>query len=113
MKIKGILINSDTGKIDYAQFEHDSLEEMYKLIGCKTIEAVRSPILKGQDVIYVDEEGLLHEPSLFFKIAGFAQPIAGNGLIVGTDSQGNSVNAKTPLDIVVRSVQFMFDLMRV
>ncbi len=113
MKIRGILINSDTGNITHVQLEHNSLQEMYKLIGCKYIEAARSPVLRGQDVIYVDEEGLLHDPNLFFQIAGNPQPLAGNGLILGTDRSGDCKDAETPLDVVKRSVSFMFDLARV
>jgi hypothetical protein len=113
MKIRAILINSDTGIIADIQIEQGSLQDVYKTIGCKCIEAVRSPVLRGRDVLYVDEEGLLHDPNLFFKIEGYAQPLAGNGLVIGTNRAGDDVAAVTPLEVVKHSVQFMFDLLRV
>jgi hypothetical protein len=113
MQIRAILINSDTGKIADVQIEQGSLQDLYRVIGCKTIEAVRTRVLQGRDVLYVDEEGLLHEPTLFFKIDGYAQPLAGNGLVVGINAAGDDVSAKTPLDVIKKSVQFMFDVRRV
>src|SRR5258708_10647972 len=105
-KIRAILIDSNTGLCTETEIEQGSLQDLYRVIGCKTIEVVRSRVLQGRDVIYVDEEGLLHDPTLFFKIDGFPQPIAGNGLVVGTDSQGDDIDVKTPLDVIKRSVQF-------
>lgn len=34
-------------------------------------------------------------------------------LIVGTNAAGDDVSAKTPLDVIKKSVQFMFDVLRV
>jgi len=51
---------------------------------------------------------LLHGENLFFKIAGFAQPIAGNGLILGTDDEGDAKDCETPVGIVSQCVEFLF-----
>ena len=105
--MKAIRIDSNSGKIEEVETT-GKLPDLYRLIGCKYIEATRPRILLGADILYVNEEGLLHGENLFFKIAGFAQPIAGNGLIVGTDEHGDSKDCDTPIGIVSQCVEFLF-----
>lgn len=50
------------------------------------------------DVLYVDDEGLLKRGMRLFDIGRIdGQPLAGNGLILGSDAEGNSVDAKLGL----------------
>ena len=44
--------------------------------------------------IYVDDEGLFVEDQLFFTYHGdnYSQTLGGNGLILGVDSEGNSIS---------------------
>lgn len=62
----------------------------------------------NQDVLFVNEEGLLHNPQHFFTIPGGHQPFAGNGIIVGTNPMKpeDSGDAKTDLEELKKSVQF-------
>ena len=47
------------------------------------------------DTLYVDDEGLLKPGMRLFNIdRADGQPLAGNGLILGSDAGGNSVDAK-------------------
>lgn len=47
------------------------------------------------DMLYVDDEGLLKRGMRLFNIdRADGQPLAGNGLILGHDAEGNSVDAK-------------------
>lgn len=49
------------------------------------------------DGIYVDDEGLLKDgPQAFFTVGGYG-PLAGRGLVLGSDYEGNSTDAKTTL----------------
>lgn len=98
--MKAILIDSATATI--SEVEHDgSLDSIYKLIGCETIEATY-PFGRGTDCVYIDEEGGLKPNRLGFVIKGFHSPLRGRGLVVGTDRKGNTVAPKvTELDVAM------------
>jgi hypothetical protein len=83
------------------------LHDFYMHIGCNLMEAVYPQGLDPRDRLYVDEEGLLTPGKEFFLIEGFPQPLAGNGLIVGHDDEGEAVNAHTPFNSVWPRVQFL------
>lgn len=92
MKIKGLLIDPINKKVTEVEFEH-SLDEIYKLINCDTFAVPF--IFSNNDSLFVDDEGLLKDPEHFFMISEYGRPIAGMGLILGTDEEGESVSAKT------------------
>lgn len=105
--MKAILISVHNQSVTQIEIE-DGLDSIYKAIGCDTIEAVHSYILQGGDIIYVDEEGLLKdEPGPFFVLNGFHQPLAGNGLVLGTDEEGDSCDAETPIAVIMDAVEFI------
>lgn len=105
--MKAILINVHDKTVTQIDIE-GGLDSMYKSIGCGTIEAVHSYVFQGGDIMYVDEEGLLKdEPGPFFRIIGFHQLLAGNGLVLGTDEEGDSCDAVTPLAVIMRAVEFL------
>src|SRR5512143_3417531 len=62
------------------------------------------------DAIFVDDEGLLKNPKRFFVWKGYPQPLAGKGLILGTDDEGNSVDAVATVDEVKKRVSFVSDI---
>jgi hypothetical protein len=105
--MRAIRIDSNSGKIEVIELE-PGLQAIKAAVRCRWIEGVRPSILVGADIMYVDEEGLLHGENLFFKIAGYAQPIAGNGLILGTDEEGDSTDCETPIGMVSQCVEFLF-----
>jgi hypothetical protein len=104
-KIKAILIDSTAQEVREIEIEN-KLEAYYAAIGCNTIDAVYPGELEGRDVVYVDDNGLLDGPQHFFHLAGFPTPLAGNGLVIGTDDEGESVDAATPVDQVRQGVMF-------
>jgi hypothetical protein len=55
--------------------------EYYPLLECQTIEAIH---LENDDVIYIDEEGLLSPQDGYFRLKGYPQVFAGHGLVIGT-----------------------------
>ncbi len=65
---------------------------------------------EGEDVLFVDDEGLLKEKAGSFAFAGMNHPtplgFEGSGIVVGIDRVGETVGAKVPLDEVRRMVQF-------
>jgi len=59
------------------------------------------------DALYVDDEGLLKPGMRLFEIGRIdGQPLAGNGLILGSDAEGNSIDAKSLLVEIETSVSF-------
>lgn len=105
--MKAILINVHNKTVTQIDIE-GGLDSIYKAAGCGTIEAVHSYVFQGSDIMYVDEEGLLKdEPGPFFAINGFRQPLAGNGLVLGTDEEGDSCDVETPLAVIMDAVEFI------
>lgn len=86
------------------------LYEIYKLLDCTTITAVS---LNDTDAIYCDDEGLLHGPvHQFFSFKGLEQPIAGKGLVIGIDDDGNDASPRQSLHTVRKQLFFIEHLLR-
>lgn len=103
--VRAILIDINKQAVREVSVE-DSLPSYYATLGCDLIEAVYPQGLAAGDCVYVDEEGLFKEPAVFFHWRGFHQPLAGSGLVVGTDDDGNTVDCKTSLEQVKARVRF-------
>ena len=58
------------------------------------------------DAVFVDDEGLLHDPEFFFRIEGNPNPLAGRGLVLGTDAEGESISPTVTLDWLRSNVSF-------
>ena len=59
------------------------------------------------DSVYVDDEGLYVEDQAFFTIGNYPQPLAGRGLILGCNDEGDSVDCKTTLEEAKAMVKFL------
>ena len=82
-------------------------QDIYKLCDYELFTVVS--VEPNGDGIYVDDEGLLKltDETKFFTYAGYPQPLAGKGLILGLNPRtGNSIGAKTPLETVKAKVKF-------
>lgn len=67
----------------------NSLAEMRSHIGCELIDMVR---IDRNHCVVVDDNGLTDELPCFAELKGYASPLAGNLLIVGTDVAGDTVS---------------------
>lgn len=61
-------------------------------LGCDTMTLAYS--FDNFDVIFADDEGLFNNPENFFIFSDYDQPIAGNGLVLGGNEWGESVDVK-------------------
>lgn len=52
----------------------------------------------GRDTIWLDDEGLYVEGQEFFKCVGYPDPLAGKGILLGTDAGGDTVGAYMEFD---------------
>ena len=102
--MKAILIDVKTQEIK--EGDHDGkLQNIYDLIDCRTIDIVRIDDVNG---IFVDDEGLLKD-NLYFEYSGSENvfKLAGSGLILGVDDEGNSISPTLTVEDVKSKVNFL------
>lgn len=102
--MKAILIDATKRTIDVVQMSN-KLEEFYRLLECSTFTIVQ---LDESHALYCDDEALLKQPppTLYFEIEGYRHPIAGNGLILDHNDEGDSCDCKITLSEVQSFVTF-------
>jgi hypothetical protein len=100
--MKAILIDPFEQTVKEVQYSGD-FRDIYKLIEAECFDCAR---IKGRDGIFVDDEGLLNAPTHFFEHSEYHSPLAGKGLIVGCDEEGESADCQTTLDEVKAKVTF-------
>jgi hypothetical protein len=86
---KAYLIDPVTRTVEEVNYSND-FTDIYDLIDCDTFTCVN--FNKHNDTIFVDDEGLFKSDQQFFHVQGYPQPLAGKGLILGTDDEGESVS---------------------
>lgn len=101
--MKAILIDSINKEVKEVEIGK-GIDEMYKFLNCDCFTI--ASYLEKNDAIFVDDEGLMNGPDVFFTYEGSHQPFAGNGLIMGCDDMGESVDCKITLDEVKKKVNF-------
>jgi len=89
------------------QVEHNGhYQQIYDLIDCENFDLAR--INEHGDGIYIDDEGLFREaPQAFFHHKNYPQPLAGKGLVLGCDDEGESVAPFTTLEELQRDVAWV------
>jgi hypothetical protein len=105
--MKAILIDSKNETVTEVEISNEnSLQDWYKKLGCQMVEVAH--YFDEHDSIMVDEEGLLSMDSdtKFFTVVGGHQPFAGNGLVVGVDDEGESVDCNKGVDEIKSLVKF-------
>ena len=94
-------------EVEHTNGGDDGLKSIYKHTRCNCIDLVR---INGEgDVIFVDDNGLLHGiPFGMFVVTGNAgsAALAGYGLVLGTDTEGDTVEPKVTLDALRAMVTF-------
>lgn len=92
-------------EIDIEKGADSGAHALERAIGCDIFQmAMNYP---NGDVLYVDEEGLLKPAPHWFRVRSGHQAFAGNGVLLGSDNQGESVDVKTTLDDLRATVTFM------
>jgi len=102
--MKAILINPEFHSITEVEY-NGKLQDMYELIDCTLIDAVR--INADGDTVYVDDEGL-YNSNFYWVYEDYPHPLAGKGLVLGTDMAGESISPVTEtIERLERSVRFV------
>lgn len=107
--MKAILIDAKARTI--TEVEHDgNYRQLYTLLSGDEpgkVELFTAVQINDQgDTLYVDDEGLLKPQEHFFRWTNYDHPFAGNGVILGTDDDGNSTAPHIPLDVVKAAITF-------
>lgn len=100
--MRAILINPLTQTITEEEFNGD-YRHIYKLIGAWVFQTV-SIIDENHHTIFIDEDGLFVPDQRYFKWEDYDQPLAGCGLILGTNHDGDSVAATMTIEHVTKKV---------
>jgi hypothetical protein len=103
--MKAILIDVENQEV--TEVEHDdTLESIYYHVDCRTFDVVN---IDGVNSIYVDDEGLFVEDQLYFEYSGGTHKVqlAGNGLILGLNEEGDTVTTTLTLEHVKSKVTFL------
>ena len=74
-------------------------------IDCTTFAS--AVVFENEDTLYIDDEGLWGATH-FFRIEGYPDPLAGRGLILGTNEDGESIAAKS--DIEALGIHFVIPI---
>lgn len=95
--MRAILVDPISRTVTEVDHKND-YRDIYRLIEATTFTAIS---IEHQHTIYVDDEGLLaDDPGPFFKWVTYHQPIAGKGLILYTNEEGDSEAAELTLEYV-------------
>lgn len=100
--MKGILIDPfarTVTRVDVAK----GIDAIYSLIQARPFDCVR---IDERNAIFVDDEGLYRDDQRFFQFRGYPQPLAGRGLILGNDREGETVSCTLTLADVKGRVTF-------
>ena len=106
--MKAILINPKLQTINEINYSGD-YKDIYKLTECSTFTCV-SPFNLNEDVIYLDDEGLLKQSNYCFTFRcdnGHNPPLMGNALILGTDEEGESQDVESSIEMIQDRIVFV------
>lgn len=105
-KHRGFLINPENRTISQVEYNGD-YKQIYEFIKAELFTVVR---IDEDNTVFVDDEGLLNDPRYFFKLRGYHQPLAGRGLILGVDKEGESIGSTLELSDVENLVEEWMEL---
>ena len=87
-------------------FYKGGYKEINKLLDISTCTAVG---LYPDEVAYIDDDGLFNDKHHYWIHKNFPTPLAGPGLFVGTDEEGNDIAPSTSIDQLRKDVKWVGD----
>jgi len=113
MTMRAILINAYDRTVSETTVADDDYRDIYRALSTpehviETFTVVDISEDGYGETIFVDDEGLLKNPSHFFLWRDYGQPLAGNGLILGVDhNTGESESTHLTVEEVADMVTFV------
>lgn len=109
MKMFGYLIDPEMGQITTVDYNGD-YKEISKIIKAPSGLFCVVPLYDDDRVdVFLDDEGLYVENQYFWMHRNYPQPLAGFGLVLGLDSEGDSVSPDVQLIDLNFDVRFIGD----
>ena len=112
-KFKGILIDSKNETFTDVEVDmnygKDGNNDVHRMLPCRTFTISRyDGADETSDTIFIDDNGLLNmkENTTFFYFAEANCVFVGNGIILGTDEEGNTVDVKHDIAFYKKQVTF-------
>ena len=102
---EALFINSQEKTITKVQI--NDLSDLQKLVGgyiCLGTTLVKNNI---ENTVFVDDEGLLKGLDNFFFIKGSHQPFAGNGVLIGTNEEGEDIDTNFTVEEISKLIVFL------
>lgn len=105
--MRAYLINPFTRSITEVEYD-GNYKSIYGLINAHCFDVAR---LDHGDGIYIDDEGLISgQPQQFFLVKGYPTPLAGKGLVLGSDDEGETTPPRITLDQLTSLITFLTDI---
>jgi hypothetical protein len=103
--MRALLIDPFTETVTETFYSGD-YKQIYQLIEAETFDAARlGPDLS--DTVYVDDEGLLKPNQFFFLEDLYPFPLAGKGLVLGTDDEGDAISPTITIAEILQSISWL------
>ena len=105
---KGYLVDPYKAEVQPIEVPIDDYKEIQRQLKCDCFTT--GGYLENGDVIFVDDEGLLKGPTHFFRVKSVngGQPLAGRGVVLGSDGEGGSADVKTSLEEITSRVRWVY-----
>lgn len=103
--MKAFLIDPFAREITEVEHDASGIDGIYELIDAPIFAT--ATFNEFGDTIFVDDEGLFREDQAFFRHDGYPQPLAGKGLVLGCDDEGETVAPSTTLEALRNDVSFV------
>jgi hypothetical protein len=105
--MKAYLIDPFAKTVTEYEYNGD-YKSIYVFIDASTFDVAR---LDKGDGIYIDDNGLISgKHQEFFLVQGYPTPLAGKGLLLGCDNEGNSTSPHLTFDEFTSMVTFISNL---
>lgn len=106
--MKAYLIDPFTRTVSQVEYSGD-YQQIYSFIDCDTFTC--ADFNDKGDTVFVDDEGLINgKPQEFFLVDGYPTPLAGKGLVLGTNQEGESVEPSITLSELDDAIQWISPL---
>ena len=104
--MKAFRIDPINKKITEVKYD-GNYKQIYDYIDARTFDV--ATLYENGDGVYIDDEGLFVENQHFWIHKNFPTPLAGIGLLLGLDEEGDSTTPKTTIEKLTGDVKWVGD----
>lgn len=107
--VRAILIDPFACVITEVRHNADDYREIYGFLSHESMKVTTftAVYLPNGDAVFVDDEGLLKPCDRFFHLIDYHEVLAGKGLILGANAQGETVDCNSDIEAISESALFL------